>query len=59
MIPFSDLGQPPPKPKDVWRGNFYRINRDRGQMDEFLSWSPTMLEGFQQPARFGYIEFGN
>jgi cellulose/xylan binding protein with CBM9 domain len=58
MIPFADLGQPTPKPKDVWRGNFYRINRDRDQPTEFLSWSPTMLDGFQQPSRFGYIEFG-
>jgi hypothetical protein len=58
MIPFADLGQTTPKPNDVWRGNFYRINRDKNQPDEFLSWSPTMLDGFQQPSRFGYIEFG-
>ena len=58
MIPFADLGQPTPKPEDVWRGNFYRINRDKDQPDELLSWSPTMLDGFQQPSRFGYIEFG-
>ncbi len=57
MIPFADLGQPTPKPGDVWRGNFYRINRDKDQPDEFLSWSPTRLEGFHQPSRFGYIEF--
>ena len=58
MIPFADLGQPTPKPNDVWRGNFYRINRDKNQPDELLSWSPTLLDGFQQPSRFGYIEFG-
>jgi hypothetical protein len=27
QIPFADLGQPTPKPKEVWRGNFYRFNR--------------------------------
>jgi hypothetical protein len=58
MIPFADLGQPTPKPGVGWRGNFYRINRDKGQPDEFLSWSPTLLQGFHQPSRFGYIEFG-
>jgi hypothetical protein len=58
MIPFADLSQPTPKPGDIWRGNFYRINRDKDQPDELLSWSPTLLEGFHQPSRFGYIEFG-
>jgi hypothetical protein len=58
MIPFSDLDQPTPKPGDVWRGNFYRFNRGAGFPAELLSWSPTMLPGFHQPSRFGYIEFG-
>ncbi len=58
MIPFADLGQAAPKPKDVWRANFYRFNRTTGQEAELLSWSPTMLPGFHQPARFGYLEFG-
>jgi len=58
MIPFADLGQLTPKPGDVWRGNFYRINRDKNQPDELLSWSPTLLKGFHQPSRFGYIRFG-
>jgi hypothetical protein len=58
MIPFSDLGQPTPKPGDVWRGNFYRFNRSAGFPAELLSWSPTMLPGFHQPSRFGSIEFG-
>lgn len=57
-LPFSDLGQPAPKPKDVWRANFFRFNRTRGLPVEELSWSPTQLPGFHQPIRFGYLEFG-
>jgi len=56
-IPFSDLSQPPPKPGDVWRANFYRFNRDTGQEPELLSWSPTVWPGFHQPTRFGYLVF--
>ncbi|MEK7676992.1 MAG: carbohydrate-binding family 9-like protein [Verrucomicrobiota bacterium] len=58
MVPFADLGQSAPKPKDVWRANFYRFNRAQGQPVEQLSWSPTLLPGFHQPSRFGYLEFG-
>jgi hypothetical protein len=56
-IPFSDLEVPTPQPGDVWRGSFYRFNRDRDGDPEPLSWSPTMLPGFHQPARFGYLRF--
>jgi hypothetical protein len=59
VLPFADLGEPTPKPKAVWRANFYRFNRARNQPPELLSWSPTRLPGFHQPARFGYLEFGN
>ena len=58
MIPFADLGQAPPKPGEVWRANFYRFNRAKDQPPELLSWSPTMLPGFHQPTRFGFLEFG-
>jgi hypothetical protein len=57
-IPFADLGEGTPKAKAVWRANFYRFNRTKGQPPELLSWSPTLLPGFHQPARFGYLEFG-
>jgi hypothetical protein len=57
-VPFADLGESTPKPKDVWRANFYRFNRTKAQGPELLSWSPTRLPGFHQPARFGYLEFG-
>ena len=58
IIPFSDLGEKTPKAKAVWRANFYRFNRTKGQAPELLSWSPTLLPGFHQPSRFGYLEFG-
>ena len=57
-VPFADLGQAAPRPGEVWRGNFYRFNRARDQAPELLSWSPTQLEGFHQPSRFGFLEFG-
>jgi len=58
MIPFSALGQPTPKPKEVWRANFYRYNRQKAHAVELLSWSQTMVPDFHQPSRFGYLEFG-
>jgi hypothetical protein len=57
VIPFADLGESAPKPNDIWRANFYRFNRAKGQREESLSWSPTRLRGFHQPSRFGYLEF--
>jgi len=57
-LPFADFGQPTPKAGDVWRGNFYRFNRSKGLAVEELSWSPTLLPGFHQPTRFGFLEFG-
>ena len=58
VIPFADFDVPTPKPKDVWRANFYRFNRGKGFKEEGLSWSPTRLPGFHQPTRFGFLEFG-
>ena len=57
-IPFADLGGPAPKPGEVWRANFYRFNRGTGNPIEMLSWSAPILNGFHQPARFGFLEFG-
>ena len=58
-----DIGDPAtkaaPKTGDVWRGNFYRFNRTKGMPVEQLSWSPTLLPGFHQPIRFGFLEFGS
>jgi hypothetical protein len=57
-IPFADLGGPTPKPGEVWRANFYRFNRGEGYPVEMLSWSAPILNGFHQPSRFGFLEFG-
>lgn len=58
VIPFKDLSRPTPKAKEVWRANFYRMNRAKDHPVEGVTWSPTMLPGFHQPSRFGYLEFG-
>ncbi len=57
-VPFSDLGRTAPRAGEVWRANFYRFDRAKGLPAELLSWSPTLLPGFHQPSRFGYLEFG-
>jgi len=59
MIPFSVFGPVPPKPKDVWRGNFFRISRGTNLAPQYFSWSPTRSAWFHQPDRFGKLEFGN
>jgi hypothetical protein len=56
-IPFADLERATPKPREVWRANFFRFNRGNDKPVEQLSWSPTQLPGFHQPSRFGYLEF--
>jgi hypothetical protein len=58
VIPFADLGHSGPQPRDVWRANFYRFNRAKDHPRESVSWSPTLLPGFHQPSRFGFLEFG-
>lgn len=57
-LPFSDLGVPPPRPKDTWRINAFRVNHTRGLKTELLSWSPTLTRSFHEPGRFGVLEFG-
>ena len=59
MIPFKEIDQPVPKPKDVWRGNFFRINRGPNQIVQFLCWSPPYSPWFHQPKYFGNLEFGD
>ena len=56
-IPFADMKVPAPARGDVWRGNFYRFNRDHDGEPEEISWSPTVWPGFHQPNRFGYLRF--
>jgi hypothetical protein len=57
-IPFAAFPEVlPPKPGDVWRANFYRI--DRAERPEFTAWSPTLEDppNFHVPERFGHLVF--
>ena len=57
-IPFAAFPEVnPPKPGDIWRANFYRI--DRSEPPEFTAWSPTLESppNFHVPERFGYLQF--
>ena len=57
-IPFAAFPEvSPPKPGDVWRANFCRI--DRADPPEFSAWSPTgeTPANFHVPEKFGYLEF--
>ena len=42
---------------DVWRANFYRIDRPPGAPAEFSAWSPTWADppDFHRPACFGLL----
>jgi len=58
-IPFKSLECSAPKSGDVWRANFYRYSRTTGQEEAvYYSWSPTKLQSFHEPSRFGYLQFG-
>jgi hypothetical protein len=54
-VPWIDLcaGTPPP----IWRANFFRVERPRGGVPEFSSWSPTLVSpaDFHKPAFFGRL----
>ena len=58
-IPFADmLTAPhiPPRAGDVWRANFYRIDRAEDG-DEYSAWSPTLRRNYHTPERFGALVF--
>lgn len=54
-VPFRSLGNA--APRGTWRANFYRIDRPAGAPRELSAWSPTGLEQFHVPQRFGFLEF--
>jgi hypothetical protein len=58
-IPFASLDVPRPAPGDEWRGNFFRVDRDKSRGDEYSAWSPTLKNpaDFHVPAAFGRIVF--
>jgi Carbohydrate-binding family 9 len=59
-IPFTSLGTAAPREGDTWRANFFRIDRNPRQGDEFSAWQPTMKvpADFHVPAAFGTLRFG-
>ncbi len=59
-IPHNELiGAPntPPKPGDLWRVNFYRIDSPKKDQREHYAWSMTSKPAFHLPWRFGYLKF--
>jgi hypothetical protein len=57
-LPLADIqpvNLPPIADGDKWRMNFYRI--DRFPTKELSAWSPTMVNRFHVPSRFGEIVF--
>jgi hypothetical protein len=56
-IPFTALVSNEPQPGAEWRVNFYRIDRPPGLPWELTAWSPTYLDTFHAPERFGRMRF--
>lgn len=55
-LPWQSIGAGSGLPP-VWRANFYRIERTRGEAPEFSCWSPTLTDpaDYHRPARFGTL----
>lgn len=58
-IPFAALDRQVPKDGEMWRANFYRIDRHPRFGDEFSAWQPTwkVPADFHVPAAFGTLQF--
>ena len=57
QIPFASLGDCHPSRSPVWRVNFSRIDRPKDQPRELSAWSPTRVNSFHVPGRFGFLRF--
>ncbi|MBS0660724.1 MAG: carbohydrate-binding family 9-like protein [Verrucomicrobia bacterium] len=60
-VPLRSIALDLPQPGDVWRVNFYRIDRPGGPHAprELSAWSPTFAPSFHDPSRFGQLVFGS
>jgi len=58
QIPFRALGDCHPTRSPVWRANFARIERPKEGKQELTAWSPSFVESFHLPERFGTLHFG-
>jgi hypothetical protein len=58
-IPFASMGRGTPVDGEVWRANFFRIDRHAEHGDEYSAWQPTMKEppDFHVAAAFGAVRF--
>ena len=56
-IPFGSLSGRCPAQGEAWRVNFTRIDRPKGEPRELSSWSPTGVDQFHMPERFGELLF--
>jgi hypothetical protein len=58
-LPFAALGRETPEAGEIWRANFFRIDRHPSG-DEYSAWQPTMRTpaDFHVPAAFGTLRFG-
>ncbi len=56
VLPWVGIVPSGPLPT-IWRANFYRIERPRGEAPEFSCWSPTLTNpaDFHRPAQFGVL----
>ncbi len=59
LTEFGEAGRVPPQIGDVWRANFYRIDRPpHAERPEMTAWSTIGRYNFHASEAFGYIEFG-
>ncbi len=58
-IPFSALGARMPRSGELWKANFFRIDRHPELGDEYSAWQPTMMRpaDFHVTAAFGTLRF--
>ena len=58
-IPFASLGRGTPAEGEVWRANFFRIDRHTEHGDEYSAWQPTLKAppDFHVAAAFGAVRF--
>jgi cellulose/xylan binding protein with CBM9 domain len=59
-IPFAALGCATPAAGELWRANFFRIDRHPIHGDEYSAWQPThrIPADFHVTAAFGTLRFG-
>jgi hypothetical protein len=60
-VPFYALERSTPGDGEIWRANFFRIDRNPHYEDEFSAWQPTLKTppDFHVPAAFGALRFGS